>query len=565
MLHHLKQAWLTVAADPLLITLALLVPSFVLIRTGERPAGWSRLVAYRHHFFILLSALMIFLYLAMCGTYLFSHAFVDHIEPSVASVSWLFREGKPVYHDLIQPQRYSLLYGPYLYIFVGTSQAMLGPSVFSTKLPSAFAAVAAIALMFFAFCRKSTFRCAFYLTGLAATTLLGLFVGVLFWVRSDPLILLTVALGVFAMTLDGILGSILLGLSLGVGINLKIHACVYFLPLLYLAVRQWNIPKLIIAITTAALTAVLPFVVFPNISLNNYAGFLKMAAGHGFSLWLFSKNVELFLMLMLPLGLILVYEGFCLRDENQRRFGQQHGYIVAIIAACLIMFLPASKNGSGPAHLMSFVPVLVFVGARYLRSGPSAGDFSGRTGRIIGIVATAWIATCFLEWATWSVGWFYHYTLVREDSAKSCIRDVQIIVRTHSGEVILAGIGSEDSYPNTEARMELVFAGMAPGIDPGALVDIAQSRLGQIDLARLVGDIEKQYDRRVIWIIPKNSIPFSMPNWYSEYSTVNPHFEPLYPRTFTDNFAKMYVRSASTAFYDIYTPVNAGSPSDTDK
>jgi hypothetical protein len=52
-----------------------------------------------------------------------------------------------------------------------------------------------------------------------------------------------------------------------------------------------------------------------------------------------------------------------------------------------------------------------------------------------------------------------------------------------------------------------------------------------------------------------------MSNWYAEFSPANPHFEPLYPKTFTDDFAKMYVRSASTELYDIYTPVHAGGPS----
>jgi hypothetical protein len=91
-------------------------------------------------------------------------------------------------------------------------------------------------------------------------------------------------------------------------------------------------------------------------------------------------------------------------------------------------------------------------------------------------------------------------------------------------------------------------------------VDFEHGGVGKIDLARLIGNLEKQHGRPVIWIIPKNSVPFSMPNWYSEYSSVNPHFEPLYPKAFSDDFAKMYTRSDSTAFYDIYTPVNAGGP-----
>lgn len=51
--------------------------------------------------------------LVLCvGTYLALDGYFDHIEPSVAALSWLWARGDPVYVPAGSPRVYSLLYGP---------------------------------------------------------------------------------------------------------------------------------------------------------------------------------------------------------------------------------------------------------------------------------------------------------------------------------------------------------------------------------------------------------------------------------------------------------------------
>jgi hypothetical protein len=553
MLHHLKAAWTLMAAYPWVMLVVFLLPSFVLYRMAQRPG----MVARRHFLFGSMAGLMIVFYAGACLAYLSSSILLDQIEPNTLSVSWYFWKGEPLYHDMIQPQRYSLLYGPYLYIFTGMSQGLLGPSLFSSKLPPAIAALSSLLFMFLAVRRKSNSRLALYLSALQAAILLDLFTITAFWVRSDPFILMMVTLGLFAATLNGIAGPVLLGLSLGIAVNLKVHSFIYFLPALFLALRQkWSFPGIIAGAAATAAAAVFPFVAFHNISLVNYAALLKMAVGHGIVLDFVFWNIKSFLMPVLPCALLAAYWSLVAGKTGLRGFAREHGYFIVLLLTFLLLLAPASKNGSGPTHLMPLVPSLLFMGVRLAEPGPWQGRAPGKAGGILLTVAIAWVAACFLGGLT--LGWYKVWKASREGAAEasSYINDVKTIVRDHPGNIVLAGTATNDSYPGTFSRYELVFEGMPVGIDPCALMDSKQAGFGEIDLPSFNSYLEKKYGRPAIWIIPKNSTPFSMPDWYAFCLLSNASFIPLYSRTFAGDFSKMYARTASSEYYDIYTPVD---------
>jgi Glycosyltransferase family 87 len=116
-----------------------------------------------------------------------------------------------------------------------------------------------------------------------------------FWVRSDPLETLLVAIAV-ASTARG-RGELWLGICLGLAINLKVHAFFYFLPLLVDLwwSRGWR--PLLTASGIAAATFVVPFF-SPRISFENYvSGLAQQIGGRGQTLsqiWPISITLSLY-------------------------------------------------------------------------------------------------------------------------------------------------------------------------------------------------------------------------------------------------------------------------------
>ena len=60
--------------------------------------------------------------------------YLEHVEPNVASVSFIFLRGAPLYHDLASTQRYAFPYGPMAYLPYTLALRMLGANVLSLKL-----------------------------------------------------------------------------------------------------------------------------------------------------------------------------------------------------------------------------------------------------------------------------------------------------------------------------------------------------------------------------------------------------------------------------------------------
>ncbi len=146
----------------------------------SRPATWTPLVSW----------LPIGLYAFAGAAYLFSPAYWDHIEPSIAAVSWHHLSGAPLYPSAEASAQYALPYGPLLYLVNGIMLQLAGPSVFASKLAGVFAALVSLILL----ARALGPRTRPVLPLLAAVTLGYLAFGTMtFWARAEPLLLLLVA------------------------------------------------------------------------------------------------------------------------------------------------------------------------------------------------------------------------------------------------------------------------------------------------------------------------------------------------------------------------------------
>jgi len=122
------------------------------------------------------------------------------------------------------------------------------------------------------------------------------------------------------------------------------------------------------------------------------------------------------------------------------------------------------------------------------------------------------------------------------------------LMSQHPGKNIEMGYGSHSSYPVTDFRPVLVFAGNPLTVDEMALDDMQMS-----DLA--IPDSTLAYLRACkteIWLIPRDEIPFQIVNVYSQE---NPRLFPNW-RVFDDHFRRIFLQhyhqTASTKYFDVW-------------
>src|SRR4051812_17890213 len=90
------------------------------------------------------AAAIVLAYFAMIARYVMCDGLLDHVEATVCCDAWLWATSHPLYHAPDAPQRYSIQYGPGVFMVVGVSLKTLGPSLVAAKLPCAAAAVASV-------------------------------------------------------------------------------------------------------------------------------------------------------------------------------------------------------------------------------------------------------------------------------------------------------------------------------------------------------------------------------------------------------------------------------------
>jgi hypothetical protein len=543
---------------PITTMFALLLPSLLLAGILHRAGGWPRIAAMRRCIAIV-AGLMVCLYLGAAVVYLFSHVFTDHVEPSIASISWLFWKGGPLYHDLATQERYSIPYGPYMYMAIGWSEGLLGPSIFASKLPGVLSGLLSLFFLFLAIRRYSTPARALCGTGLAAALML-IYASVSFWDHPDPFMLLAVALGLYATTFRTLAGPILLGLSLGAAVNLKADAFLYFPPAFVLVLRQkWPFKRILGGMAAAAVTTILPFVAFRNISFPNFLALLKINSERAFEWSLFSQILHWFAFLFLPIIIV----GAVAWTQDAGKFMQfiksERAYLGSILLVYLLKWLPASLSGAGTHHLLPLVLIIAFFTA-FLPAFIRIGATPPRLATVaVMVIACAWGGACVIEAAAGAYR-VLQPSITGDAGAERREDDLKRLVREHPDQTILSGVGSLEDYPGTFSRYILAFAGMPLGVEPNVMMDFEVTGHGRLDFAALVKGIEQERNKPVLFAVPKHSRPFSMRSYLPHH--VQPangrtppvlSYEPLFADSFRSAFDRMFILSGSTEFFDVYT------------
>jgi hypothetical protein len=513
---------------PLLLSLALLAVALVVMRrTPLRPSPSSVRTASRALGGVGIASLLA--YVALAVYYARDPHFFDYAEPTMTAIAWLFQLGQPIHHEADSAARYAHMYGPMAFIPHGVALRLFGPSIEASKWLGAGAALVSLFLLYLALRSRVHIARALALTGYCALLYL-IFRNLTFWTRPEPLQLFCMSAGLYAATRGGIVASLVVGASAGVLLNLKITGPLYSLPVVALLYTRGGLRAVAIATVTGAVAAILPFVVFPNVSLESYLLWVRLSAKNGLLLATLRQNIEWAAFFLLPV--LLSY--FAHPREARPAASEDRWVVGALLAGICGTVLAASKPGATVYHLVPFLPVICYATASHLRSLPSGivGDRAVLPG------AMAFAATSVVL-ALVQVVSFLHTFAPR--TAGNEVADLRAFVASHPGAVVEMGYGRDDRP--TLLRPELVFRSGSYLLDAPA---VQEHQLSGIEIPP--STIEAIRACRVeFWLIPQGQEPFSGPNRYPAM-----HLKPLFSESFRRAFFESYVLQGRTRYYDVW-------------
>ncbi len=461
--------------------------------------------------------------------YLVYPGYLDHGEPSVALISWRLLEGFPAYPAFDEPDRTTNLYGPVTYLIHAASYFLAGPGIPVSKAAGLAAALMIPAVVFATHRRWGAYTAATASILGAGFIVLGLPMTI--WNRPEPLLALFVALAVWAMNASregepewG--KSAIIAVCGGLAVGLKIHAGIYFVPLvLYHSWGRGSGTFLFICFV-GAVTAVAPFA-WEIFSLSNFLTWFPHMAGKPTDLSMLTKILRYSVFYLAPVLFFLAARKW----RNGALGTVENVYFGSFIVCVLLSLVPAAKPGAGWYYLFPFLAlsvdmILRFSGAVTINRWPV---WAG-----VGVVAAAmFIVSVPIQKR--------FFRALHWQKADDITADIDAILKSYPGKTIQMGMGdSIAGYNNTLFKPLLVFAGHPHTLDIG--IAIETSKLG-IPLPQ--GTLDRIENCHTdAWLIPTGEKPFSMIGYYRN---------PVFGDSFRSAFHRVYTLQKRFQFFDVWT------------
>ncbi|AFZ16895.1 hypothetical protein [Allocoleopsis franciscana] len=477
---------------------------------------------------LIAACLLIVNYIVLLVLYATHNNFFDHAEANIATVSWLFQRGKPIYHELESAERYSIPYGPMLYVINGFFLNLLKPSLFSAKIGGILAGGLSLLLLFYALKKIVGLQIAIFCSGYISLIFISIysyFAAATFWNRSDSFLIMFVALGLLTAVRTtswlAILGS---ALSIGISVNLKIHGILYFLPIYILFYFRHGIYSVLFSILGSLILVIIPFIGFPQVSLTNYIIWLNEFGEQGLSLNLLKGNIIWSLYLLAPLLFLFIYFKFINNNEFNVFLKNNKYFIFSILVSLLGVAILGSKQGAGMNHLLPLIPPWAYLFALTLsqaiaverkRSFKDINKYS----YCLYISLIGALLTVTLIRASVNEIRFIDLSSKYHDEP---VQEINEILQSYSG--ITIGMGYGGDYDLTYYRPILTYHGNPYFIDAVSMMDSEFLRKG-IPTETLKALSSCKID---LWLIPKGGLPFNLYNYFNQRQVFSEEFKSTF-------------------------------------
>jgi hypothetical protein len=478
-------------------------------------------------------------FVGIAGWYLFVEGYAGEVEPVVSCLSWMVYHGHELYHGFGAAERYSLLYGPAVFLTNGMFLEILGPSLVSAKLASLLGVIGSLMFLYAAVRRRSLDLSAVVVTAMAVLYYWSQGFAV-YLVRPDALLLFAVGLGLFAaVRLRPWIAAAAIGAALGFAVNLKVHAAIYFVPILVLFIHRCGWRTMWVVGPGAALITAAPFLLHPGVSVSNYVVWLRNAAEHGLVFESFPATLTFSVYLLLPVVVLRIVCGPASLDRPGSR-----GLLVSLVPTFALILLLAAKPGAGLVHLLPLVPITLLLVGRMLQDGfrdwrllrPTFAGHPLRQGLAASLLVTLLLSGTVNEYrAVKLLDW-----QVAQDPG--LVADLKGIMDRFPGVSMAMACGGENaSFRHTWLRPLLVFANHPVLLDP---VAVMESALNGKDLS---ADTYAALAQGVVqmWLVPRSERPFQKMNWYE------PH-DPVFSARFREHFEAWYAPRSSSRYFDLW-------------
>jgi hypothetical protein len=444
-----------------------------------------------------------------CADYLLSGAYLDHIEGNVVIASAEYLRGVPFYQLAGGVPHAATYYGPLAYL-VEALPLHLGGGVAAGKAMSSLALFVGLVAMAAHLIRRSPVQDACYSLLLLTGGLL-LFGLASFWVRPDPFEFLLVAV---AVALGG--SAWLVGVCIGLAVNFKVHAFVYFLPVLWELWRIGGWRALVRAGVTAGVVFLLPFLA-PGISLHDYAvGLAQQIGGRPPSTLELVPILRDTLVLCAPVVLPLLM--------TQPRVPAAWSYGWASLATVVLLLYPATFPGAGSYHLLPILPVLAEARNR-LRPQGNGTEFDLLPLLLIGAMGTTQIWAAIAVTRPWG----------------SIPEEALALAEGSRAQPVEIGYGEVASYGVSQlTRTVLAINGHPAPLDAQWLMELRQ--IGVDASARWIPGLARC--EVGTWLLPRGERPFLTASYYDR--------RPVFSDKFRRAFAENYRLAATTAHFDVW-------------
>jgi len=456
----------------------------------------------------------------------------------VITQQWM--HGRPLYHTVDYGGQYSMLYGPFGYLWMSLVLKFFSDPILASKLSGAFWSMASLLLLLDVLRRRAGLLGALAGAGITALSLSYFEIvppglreplpTIPVWDRNDPLLLFSSCLCLYALVLQRrALAGLLIALGMAMAISCKVHAVLYSIPILTIWFYRngWK-PTLLVMVLGGVLSLV-PFAL-PNVSLGNYLLQLKQAGAHPLRIRVFYENISMFLLVLAPL---LLWAGRIALPFARSKVNETTLLFAAILVSGILLSIPASKAGGGPWHYIPFFPYIAYLFCLCLERRPQSIRPTVMTVLAVLFVLFAYLNCLKVTRNLWKF-------CKSPTSLELQLADLRHVLAKYPAADTQMGAGDIDNYQSTNVVPALYQAGQLCVVNIGSYMDMDESG---IDSAPLKDSLEKEAFR--YWLIPKGDAPFSM---ISLYWPQHPLFDESVGRTFLEHYAKV----DSSEYFDIY-------------